>query len=322
MEVPQTREQTLEVLRDFINPNTTSLEEITNEYCKILEQFENDIFIDRDEDIDVMDIGTGNKEEEEPTTSEINKIFRSTQDEIAQALKNDETFDPEVEGLLEQVRTRKRNEYHEANPGTVPKTEEERAEKVKVPPTSTALRAGRPPFWIPAPLDPDFGPAFNILPLDVAATVLYHFIRKRWEFNRVRANGQTWYQLIRILRAADVHAAWKRINRTLRMTLAITSPMARLELWAGSNKNYLDARGVASPNQGLLHARSILYLTQLCRILMNPVQVSVACPFCGVNNPDPFNHRHSELMIIVKLFLQRWAYNIDLVLGANLSIDC
>ncbi|KAF3105618.1 hypothetical protein TWF102_001412 [Orbilia oligospora] len=306
---PQTREEALADVQGFINPSIIPIEDVADEYCKLLERFENGTSCDEDDDIididtdivpKLVDTGNGDLEEKECTVSEIDKIFRSTQDEIIAALKKDESINPEVDEMITDVHIRIINEKKANGTDTKPSTT-----FIEQPLGHTGLRSGLVPFGVPAPLVPNFDAAFSVLPLDIAATVLYHFIRTQWNLTRVRSCGQTWYQLIRILRAADVHAAFKRIDRNLRLSLSVTSPMDRLELWAVSNKNYLDARGVASLNQGLQNARTIIYTSRLCAVLMDPAGGSVACPFCGVNSPNVNQHVHTELRIIVKLFFQR-----------------
>ncbi|KAK6510824.1 hypothetical protein TWF506_009919 [Arthrobotrys conoides] len=323
IEQSQTREEILKVIQAFVNPNSISIEEVADEYCKLLERVENGTDDDEDEDIDtdvvpsLVDI-TG--EGKDYTTSEINELFRPTQDVIIDALENDKPLSPEVEEMIAQVQIRKNKELELEQNGTSmtevkvknPDTEEEEertevySQEAIAKPTSTSigLRAGRAPFFIPAPLIPDFDAAFSTLPLDIAATILFLFIQNRWEDNRVRLHGQTWYQLIRILRAADVHAAFKSIGRLRRLTLPVTSPLSRLEVWALSNKNYFVARGVAYLNQGLANSRTVLNISRLCRTLMDPTGANVACPFCGMNNPNGALHFHFELRLIAKLFFQ------------------
>ncbi|KAK6334838.1 hypothetical protein TWF718_010283 [Orbilia javanica] len=304
----------LKTFKEFINTSSISIDEVASEYRKISDRFENGTSLyDKDEDIMETDTrklkDTELEESKEYTTSEIDEIFRSTQDEIIDALKNDKPLSPEVEELIDEIRNRISDEYEED--GTIPETEEghHHDEKAK-PSTSKSVRSGHAPFGVPAPLYPNFDAAFHALPLDIAAMIVYQFIINQWAPTRVSAAGQNWYQLIRIVRAADVHAAYKRINRPLRIALPVASPMERLKSWARSNTNYWRARGVASPNQVQENATTLYYVGVLCRILMNPM-VSIACPFCGVHDPNVNAHNHVELRLIVKLFLQRQYRYVD-----------
>ncbi|KAK6511438.1 hypothetical protein TWF481_000355 [Arthrobotrys musiformis] len=292
------------------------LEGIKAVYAKILKDVEDDTHHDRNED--TMEVDDKENVEHEYTRSEIDKLLLPAQNEIIEALQNEgnefeeNNLDPQIDLLLDELRNKKKP--LEAVPEVSSEAEKEYIpEKTKYPSTAAVgLRAGHhAPFWIPPPLYPDFMGAFHTLPLDVAAVVLLHFIRSRWRRHHVNSGRQTWYQLIRILRSAEAHPVFKTINRPLRLALPVTSPLERLLSYAACRNNYWDARGVASADQAKENAKTGVYVGRLCRSIMSAAGTSVACPFCGVNNPSAAQHVHMEFRLVVKLFFQRQYRYVD-----------